>query len=180
MYVLRCTRILLSRLGPLTPPGEGPPPPTTTRLGDWYATRLNIGRHRLVLCTSERTLLSVVVPAKDLPGLPSRLTWSLVTLLRHLRVPPPVIAAEVRAMEHVRFDRTANRSVLGMMNQFSQAVDDLFRRPLSVVYLDEIDRQLSRELCRSIEWRTPAEATVAALEGPGTSTGDGEGPRPSA
>jgi hypothetical protein len=117
-----------------------------------------------VLCTSERTLLSVVVPAKDLPGLPSRLVSSLVLLLRYLGVPPSIMAAELRAMQHVRFDRTASRSVLGMMNEFAHVVDDLFRRPLSVVYLDEIDRQLSRELCRSIGWRTPGEAAIAALE----------------
>lgn len=122
MYTLRCTRVLLDKLQHLTPPGEGEEPPPTTALGDWYANRLNIGRHRLILCTNERTFLSVVVPAKDLPGLPGRLVTSLGRLLRRIGVPPAAIWAELQAMQEVRFGATRSRSVLGVMNEAVEQV----------------------------------------------------------
>ena len=60
MFTLRCTKKLLTRLK-VKPDLQ--PPPSTTKLGDWYADTLNLGRERLVLCVSELTLLPVVVPA---------------------------------------------------------------------------------------------------------------------
>ena len=69
MFTLRCTRRLLERFGE---PAADVPAPTTV-LGDWYANLLNVGRLRLVLCTSERTLLTVLVPAKDVSALPDQL-----------------------------------------------------------------------------------------------------------
>ena len=60
MFTLRCTKKLLDRMR-VKPDLQ--PPPSTTKLGDWYADTLNLGRERLVLCVSELTLLPVVVPA---------------------------------------------------------------------------------------------------------------------
>ncbi|GEM_PF-2377023 len=60
MFTLRCTKKLLTRLK--VKPDPRPPPPTT-KLGDWCADVLNMGRERLVLCVSELTLLPVIVPA---------------------------------------------------------------------------------------------------------------------
>ena len=165
MYTLRCTRPLLGKLGPLTPRGEGPEPEPTTVLGNWYANRLNVGKHRLVLCTSERTLLSVVVPAKDLPNLPGRLAESLAVLLRSLDVSARVIAKEVREMSWVRFDRTLSRSVLGSMNDMALHADAYFRRPGDVLYLDDLDRYLSRNICGALNYKLPAEATMELFAG---------------
>lgn len=105
MYALRVTRPLLARLARLDP-SNPEPAPTTTKLGDWYANRLNIGHHRLILCTSAASLLTVVVPAKDLLGLPVRLAEGLVLLLRWIGVSPSGIEAELGEMEQVRVDRT--------------------------------------------------------------------------
>lgn len=165
MYTLRCTRPLLAKLGPLTPPGEGPEPEPTTILGNWYANRLNVGKHRLVLCTSERTLLSVVVPAKDLPNLPRRLVESLAVLLRSLGISAPAIAKEVREMGWVRFDRTLSRSVLGSMNDMAFQADGYFRQPGDVLYLDDLDRFLSRNICSALSYKRPADATVVLFAG---------------
>jgi hypothetical protein len=165
MYTLRCTKPLLDRLGPLTKPGAGPPPPTTTALGDWYAKRVNVGRHRLVLCTNERSLLSVVVTAKDLPGLPQRLIESLVALLRRMGVPPSVIADEAQEMQWVRFDKTASRSVLGSMDDFAIAADWFFRRPVSVAYLDDLDWRLSETPCGPLDYQQPRERARELLLG---------------
>ena len=159
VYAIRCTRPLLRRVGHLTPPGPGPEPAPTTALGNWYAKPLNIGRHRLVLCTSERTRLSVVVPAKDLLHLPDRLTESLVLLLRHLGVAPARIAREVTEMEWVRFAPTASRSVLASMTQFGLDVRARFALtdgPL--VYLTDVDRELAETPCKPFGGGSPAAA----------------------
>lgn len=161
MYTLCCTRPLLTKLAHLTPPGGGQAPAPTTLLGDWYANRLNIGRHRLVLCTNERTLLCVVVPAKDLPNLSRRLVESLVPLLQWCGVPPEPVAREVREMAWVRFDRTASRSVLGSMNEMVFQADVYFRDPgRDEVRLDDLDRYLATNICSALQYRFPREAVV--------------------
>jgi len=166
VYTLRCTRPLLKRLGPLTPPGPGPAQPATTVLGDWYANRLNIGRHRLVLCTSERSLLSVVVPAKDLPRLPQRLAESLAVLLHRIGVPASAVAREVREMQWVRFDGTMSRSVLGSMNDFALTAQAFVRRPdASVVYLEDLDWRLNETPCGPLAYAQPLERARELLLG---------------
>ena len=165
MYTLRCTKPLLSRLAHLTPRGDGPPPASTTVLGDWYANRLNVGRHRLVLCTNERSLLTVVVPAKDLPGLPRRLVEAVAQLLRHIGVPPALVAREVREMQWVRFERTASRSVLGSMNDFALAADFCFRGPAPLVHLEEVARLLAETPCGPLGHARPRDRARDLLVG---------------
>lgn len=160
MYTLRCTAVLLRRLQHLTPAGSGPEPAPTTALGDWYANRLNIGRHRLILCTNERSLLSVVVPAKDLPQLPARLTTSVARLLVRIGVPPALAWAEIQAMQHVRFGPTRSKSVLGSMNEFVYQVDAEFSYSSEVVYLDGVDLRLSEVPCGPLKYRNPAEVAL--------------------
>ncbi len=117
MFTLRCTRRLLSRF----PPAGGPTDEdqSTTVLGDWYANVLNVARLRLVLCTSDRSLLTVLVPAKNLSALPGRLTGAVAAMLAELRVAPAAIERERRAMDVHRIAPTASRRVLGSMNDFA-------------------------------------------------------------
>lgn len=155
---------MLAKLQRLTPPGVGEQPPATTRLGDWYANRLNIGKHRLVLCTSELSLLSVVVPAKDLPGLAVRMTEAVTLLLRDIGVPPALIERELREMQWVRFAPTASRRVLGHMNDFAWGVECMFRRETAdVIYLPEVALQLADTPCGSMDYAQPREIAVKLL-----------------
>lgn len=163
MYTLRCTAVLLRRLQHLTPLGPGPEPASTTALGDWYAKRLNLGRHRLILCTNERSLLSVVVPAKDLVKLPARLITSVGRLFMRIGVPPALAWAELQAMQEVRFRPTRSRSILGSMNDFAIQVDGEFSRGEEVVYLDAVDLRLSEVPCGPLKSANPAEVALALL-----------------
>ncbi len=166
MYTLRCTRPLLKRLGPLTAPSPGLAPDATTTLGDWYANRLNIGRHRLVLCTNERSLLSVVVPAKDLARLPQRLVESLAVLLRRIGIPAAAVASEAREMQWVRFDATVSRSVLGSMNDFALTAHSFFHHPdIPEVYLEDLDWRLNETPCGPLAYAQPAERARELLLG---------------
>lgn len=112
MVTLRCTRKLARHLT-LTPGAENQEP--TSKLGDWYANLLYVGRQRLVLCVSERSLLSLVLPARDLRQLPSRLPSAVESLLARMGVPPAIVAAEVAALLPISVGHTRNRSVVGSM-----------------------------------------------------------------
>jgi hypothetical protein len=83
MIVLRCTRKLLHRLR--VEPVEAAPE-SSTLLGDWYANVLFVNRRPVVLAVSSRTLLPVLVPARDPASLPARLAAAVEEILRALGV----------------------------------------------------------------------------------------------
>ena len=163
MYTLRCTQALLRRLKL----DDRPPQPTTTVLGDWYANRFNVGRHRLLVATNERTLLTLLTPAKDLAGLPQRLRDELGWLLKALGVGTVAIAKELAAMDTVRFDRTESRSILASMNQLTFDACAAFDVPgRDVVYLDQVALRLSGTPCKRLGYSFPAERACALFEVP--------------
>jgi hypothetical protein len=121
MYALRCTLPLLKRLG--KPTVDADAAGATTALGDWFVRPLNVGRNRLLLCTSALSLLPVIIPAKDLFGLPTRLTGALTEILTTLGIPGAQIARELRAMSDHRLAKTNSRTVLGSMTDFIRMAD---------------------------------------------------------
>lgn len=118
MFTLRCTRKLLERLR--ASPGVALEP-STTRLGDWYATLVYERTEQLVLCVSERSLLPVLPPAKEARTLVPRFRNALAEFLACLGVPPAEIERERAEMADVRISRTASRQILGSMNDFLRA-----------------------------------------------------------
>src|SRR5438034_9676807 len=94
MFTLRCTAKLRKRLGTTE---ETPSPPPSTTLGDWYA-HLLFTRPQLVLCVSERTLLPVLVPARDGSLLVARLRDAAGQMLAALGVAAAAVASEQEAM----------------------------------------------------------------------------------
>lgn len=111
MVTLRCTRKLLRRLAQ----SEQSTAPTTV-LGDWYANVLFSRPQQLVLCVSERSLLPVVLPAKETNTLASRLSVAVGEMLQRLDVAPALIEREQTAMRDFAYGRTQNRRVLGSLN----------------------------------------------------------------
>jgi len=75
MVTLRCTQKLLRRLGVSTK-AETPQP--TTVLGDWYANLVYSRPHQLVLCLNERSLLAVLVSAREGKSLDARFREAVV------------------------------------------------------------------------------------------------------
>ena len=122
MYRIRCTAPLLRKLGirRYTLSAEAA---TSTALGDWFVRPYNRGRHRLLLCSSAASLLTVVVPAKDLPSMPQRISTALHELLFALGVDLPAIASEVGEMEASEFAPSNNPTVLGSMTDLGHMAD---------------------------------------------------------
>lgn len=71
-----------------------------------------------MVCVSERTLLSVVVVAREPARLPERLAQALVPVLQALAIAPSAIERELGAMQSWQVGRTASRSVVGSLNEF--------------------------------------------------------------
>ncbi len=112
MYSLHCTKKLLDRIKPSIATSL---PPPTTALGNWYATAL-FWKPQLALLVNERTLLPILMPA---PTLAARFPVELAVLLSRHGTNKAVIESEVAEMGDVAFAKTANRSVVGTMNEFS-------------------------------------------------------------
>ena len=113
MFHLHCTKKLLDRIKPeIVEPG-----PSDTALGSWYATALH-WKPQVALLVSERTLLPVLVPLAPATTLARRFTAQLALVLKEHGVPSEFIAQEVWRMDKVQYAKTANRSVVGILNEF--------------------------------------------------------------
>lgn len=115
MFVVRATKKLRDRLGPVTlQPGDAP----TARLGEWYAT-VWFWKPQLALFVNEATLLPVVMPLAPAATLLRRFPDHLRQVLVAHDVPPAFITDELAHMREARLAPTASRSVLGIMNEFT-------------------------------------------------------------
>jgi hypothetical protein len=158
MFTLRCTKKLLTRLRAKP---DLRPPRSTTKLGDWYADTLNLGRERLVLCVSELTLLPVVVPAIGM-DLDAKLARGLKDMLEALDVPAAAINAEVTQLLDVTIAKTASRVVLGSMNDF-QFQARCIREQEPEASLLTLGLELAETPCSPIGYNQPKDAALAAL-----------------
>jgi uncharacterized protein DUF6933 len=119
MLIVRATKRLLDRIGgPTLSAGDQ----STTLLGQWYATALR-WRPQVALMVNETTLLPVLMPLAPAATLPARAGDQIATVLAAHRVPGPAIAAELEQMRQWRTAATANRSVVGIMNEFTFLAD---------------------------------------------------------
>lgn len=159
MFTLRCTQKLLERVG--TVPNLNPAPADNV-LGDWYANLIRVGRTQVVLAVSERTLLPVVVPAKEGRTLVARIGDALEPLLLSIGIPVEDALAERSAMMASSIGKTESRRVLGSLNDLAfQLQVGLTDRP--ELTLHEQALWLSRTPLKLIEYSAPDQATVAAF-----------------
>lgn len=113
MFHLHCTKKLLDRIKPeIAVPGQ-----SDTALGNWYATVL-FWKPQVALLVSERTLLPVLMPLAPAATLARRLPAQLALVLKEHGAPTEFIAQELWRMDNVQYAKTANRSVVGILNEF--------------------------------------------------------------
>jgi hypothetical protein len=159
VFALRCTQKLLGRVN--AAPGLEPASPDTV-LGDWYANLVRFGRTQLVLAVSERTLLPVVVPAKDGRTVARRVADALEPMLVSIGVPAEAVIAERDAMRDVVIAKTASRRVLGSLNDLAfQLQVGLNHFPDRTLL--EHSLWLAQTPLKLIEYGAPDRATVAAF-----------------
>jgi hypothetical protein len=117
MLSLCCTKIVRDRLR-LQAQLAAPVQPST-RLGNWYVHLARLGRNQIVLATSERSLLTVLLPARQLrEHIEINFQTALAELLTALQLPPQVASRELAAVEPISFAAASNRRVIGSMNEY--------------------------------------------------------------
>lgn len=161
MLALRCTQRLLKRLNrqPATEPSA-----STTRLGDWYGNLLYVHKKQLALFVSERSLLPVLIPARELAELPASLTSAFIELMGAMGAPRQAVEAEVAQMQELSFGPTASRSVLGSMNDMAFAVKMILSDSPEMRLFD-LAMQLGNTPYSALKYRYPREVAVELLAG---------------
>lgn len=91
-------------------------------LGDWYATMLP-GRPQVALLVNERTLLPALMPLAPAATMPARIADQVGDVLAAHGVPDLLTRAEVNQMRQWRIAPTANRRIVGVMNEFAFLAD---------------------------------------------------------
>lgn len=122
MLTLRCTQIVRKRLGlGTTLPEPGVP---ATLLGAWYLHLIRLGPQQVVMATSERSLLTVLLPANELRRtVASNLRLAVRDLLIALEIPLDAVQREIALMDPTAFGNAVNRRVIGSINEFAYQLD---------------------------------------------------------
>ena len=139
-------------------------------LGDWYANLIFWRPQQLVLCMNERTLLVVIVPARDAKTLPQRFQDAAIAHLLRIGIPQAAVRAEAREMEEVRVGPTANRRVLGCMNEAAFTLRYLVEdgRHSSI---EDLEMYFAENIYSTTGHRRPRELALELFNAAGTTTG---------
>ena len=118
--MVRATKELLQRVGRSSvPDGDR----STTLLGDWYASALLWRPQQVILLVNEVTLLPVLMPLAPAATASSRIGEEIAAALAAHQAPRSLIDDELSRMRDCRFGPTANRSVVGVMNEFKRLAE---------------------------------------------------------
>jgi hypothetical protein len=119
VLIVRATKKLLDRIGP---PSLDEGEQSTTLMGPWHATAM-FWKPQVALFVSEPTLLPVLMPLAPAATLLARFPSQAAAVLTAHGTPEAVIEEELRQMRDRRLAKTANRSVVGIMNEFTFLAD---------------------------------------------------------
>lgn len=155
VFTLHCTKKLLDRLGE---PAE-PSPASPGGLGNWYATTL-LWRPQLVLLVNEQTLLPVLVLLAPAATLLLRLPNAVGGVLAAHGVPDGFQRLVVTEMQQHTIAKTASRSMLGMLNEFS-FLAQAYRERFGADWVG-MARQMAETPCSPLKGRAPADALHSA------------------
>lgn len=114
-------------------------------VGNWYATVL-FWKPQVALLVNEKTLLPVLMPLAPATDLAARFPEHLAGVLVAHGVPEQFINHELAQMNEVRYAKTSNRSVVGIMNQFSYQAEG-YRGYLETKDLRALSLRLSETPC---------------------------------
>ena len=151
MLSLCCTKVIRDRLR--LPPQLPAPVQPNTRLGNWYVHLARFGHQQIVLATSERSLLTVLLPAHLLrQSIEISFQAAVAELLAALQLPAQIVSRELAAAQPISFAAASNRRVIGSMNEYVWQLGSYLTRTGDPL---ELSLQLIRPRClRSAPSRT--------------------------
>jgi hypothetical protein len=158
MQFIHCTKKLLTEIGALG--SKMPPEHDTGFLGPWHANLIRIERKKCILFTNDRTLYSFLVP-----GFKKKDDFHelfLVNLNDNLAVEGLKRAMILKTLEEylaIAIVPTANRSVLGSMNDLAGQVEFLISRAGGLERADmlRVNMMLNRVPMGALKYRYAIE-----------------------
>ena len=164
MVTVRCTHRILKRLGAVP---SSTAVTATNRLGDWYAGWVP-GRRPLAMFMSERSLLVVLIHAAPISTLFERWLEATRELLLALELPYAEVDTEINAMHSPVIGATANRRILGCLNEATQTFKWLHLRN-ELARLRDAELFLADAMCSTIKYQHPRDLAREAFGLPRTS-----------
>lgn len=162
MFALRCTRMVLKHIK--DEPDEGHFP-TTTALGDWYVNLIPMPIGELLIFVSERSLVTVAIPAEEVRVILPQLRQRVANLLKQIDVPESLLTSEIRQMENTQLARTASRSVLGSMNDIASHYQYMVEHDIAgkIQNLEEMELKISMFPHKPIGYEIPSQFALKLL-----------------
>lgn len=151
MYSLHGTKKLLDRIKPSI--ATSPPPPTKV-LRNRYATAL-FWRLQLAPLVNDGALLPALMPLAPSSTLSARFPGELAVVLGRHGIGRAAFDREMATMTEVAFAKTANRSLLGIMNEFS-FLAERYRDYLETSDLMAVSMRLADAPCSPIKHNSPS------------------------
>jgi hypothetical protein len=144
-YTIHCSKKLLDRVKPLVNAEQTAP---NTYLGNWYATPL-FWKPQVALLVNELTLLPVLMPLAPAAELAKRFPDHLASVLLAHGAPHALIEHELKAMLDFQYAKSTNRSLIGMLNQFTYLAEG-YRGYNQITDLNWLSMKLSETPCRPL------------------------------
>jgi len=166
--ILHCTQKLLKELGS---PALQTPTQTNNGLGNWYANLLVIDRRKCILFTNEKTLYSFLLPNAKKENLTNIAEEFLLNLNLNLQAegfPIEVITKVMQEYSDIGFAKTANKHILGSMNEFTFQYKDIIMNRyarIEQVKALELNKEINRTIMGGINYLKPVEALRELLLG---------------
>src|SRR5260221_12598773 len=112
MLSLCCTKVIRDRLR--LPPQLPAPVQPSTRLGNWYVYLARFGHQQIMLATSERSLLTVLLPARQLrESIEISFQAAVAELLAPLQFPAQIVSRKLAAAKPISFAAASNQRGIG-------------------------------------------------------------------
>lgn len=130
----------------------------TNILDDWYFNYFIFARKYYLLGVCEKSLLPVIIPAKEIKDFPARFSGELTKILEFIGIEKQKIDEETSAMREIRFATTKSKTVLGCQNDCIRLLPHILQKepPSSLL---EISLTLGRMPFKSINYANPIEVT---------------------
>ena len=171
MITLRCTNKLRKYLGisPLHSPAE-----PMAKLGDWYANLIPTAGGDLILCASEKSLLTVAIPARESDNLAGLFQIRVANLLGMIGISYTAIVAEISHYDQIQIGKTANKSLLGSMNNFAQMYQYKAEEFTDggFLSLSNAELDMSEVPCKSLKFASPDMVARELLDETGRYAGN--------
>lgn len=164
MITVRCTRDLLKLLSVKAQETTIKP---EAALGDWYAKPVATAAGDFIVCISEVTYLSILVPEVLHRDIYSFFPMRFAQLLADLGIPDVLIQAECAHYQDIVFGRSQSRRTLGILNEIAYYFQS-YAEYYSLVEASDMSAaqlDLANAIFGSPHYTQPGKATIELLGG---------------